>query len=64
MSVLEGVILVVTASVNVIEDGDTYNSLLECGNILNGEFFKNVLSINSPCFIVIRINDLISIVLF
>lgn len=38
MSVLEGVTLVVTASVDVIEDGDTYNSLLECGNILNGEF--------------------------
>uniref|UniRef100_A0A673Y3I7 Non-SMC condensin II complex, subunit G2 n=1 Tax=Salmo trutta TaxID=8032 RepID=A0A673Y3I7_SALTR len=36
MSVLEGVTLVVTASVNVIEDGDTYTSLLECGNILNG----------------------------
>uniref|UniRef100_A0A4W5KQN4 Non-SMC condensin II complex, subunit G2 n=1 Tax=Hucho hucho TaxID=62062 RepID=A0A4W5KQN4_9TELE len=36
MSVLEGVTLVVTASVDVIEDGDTYNSLLECGNILNG----------------------------
>ncbi|XP_038829155.1 condensin-2 complex subunit G2-like isoform X2 [Salvelinus namaycush] len=36
MSVLEGVTLVVKASVDVIEDGDTYNSLLECGNILNG----------------------------
>uniref|UniRef100_A0A8C8JPT3 Phosphatase 2A Regulatory Subunit A helical domain-containing protein n=1 Tax=Oncorhynchus tshawytscha TaxID=74940 RepID=A0A8C8JPT3_ONCTS len=36
MSVLEGVTLVVTASVDVIKDGDTYNSLLECGNILNG----------------------------
>lgn len=37
ISVLEGVTLVVTASVEVIEDGDTYNSLLECANILNGE---------------------------
>uniref|UniRef100_A0A8C7RID1 Non-SMC condensin II complex, subunit G2 n=1 Tax=Oncorhynchus mykiss TaxID=8022 RepID=A0A8C7RID1_ONCMY len=36
ISVLEGVTLVVTASVEVIEDGDTYNSLLECANILNG----------------------------
>ncbi|XP_029482637.1 condensin-2 complex subunit G2-like isoform X1 [Oncorhynchus nerka] len=36
MSVLEGVTLVVTASVDVIKDGDTYNYLLECGNILNG----------------------------
>ncbi|KAK6292869.1 hypothetical protein J4Q44_G00363700 [Coregonus suidteri] len=36
MSVFEGVTLVVTASVDVIEDGDTYNSLLECTNILHG----------------------------
>ncbi|XP_029612013.1 condensin-2 complex subunit G2 [Salmo trutta] len=36
LSVFEGVTLVVTASVEVIEDGDTYNSLLECANILNG----------------------------
>ncbi|XP_010901094.1 condensin-2 complex subunit G2 [Esox lucius] len=36
MSILEGVTLVVTASVQVIEDGDTYNALLECANILNG----------------------------
>ncbi|XP_038853831.1 condensin-2 complex subunit G2 [Salvelinus namaycush] len=36
ISVFEGVTLVVTASVEVIEDGDAYNSLLECANILNG----------------------------
>ncbi|XP_041737015.1 condensin-2 complex subunit G2 [Coregonus clupeaformis] len=36
ISVFEGVTLVVTASVEVIDDGDTYNSLLECANILHG----------------------------
>ncbi|KAJ8010221.1 hypothetical protein DPEC_G00072750 [Dallia pectoralis] len=35
MSIVEGVTLVVTSSVKVIEDGDTYNALLECANILN-----------------------------
>lgn len=43
MSVIDGVTLVVTASVDVIQDGDTYDSLLECANILIGEFLSTML---------------------
>ena len=36
MEVLGGVTQVVMASVAVIQDGDAYNSLLQCATILNG----------------------------
>ena len=36
MEVLGGVTLVVMASVAGIQDGDAYNSLLQCATILNG----------------------------
>uniref|UniRef100_A0A6Q2XNL4 Condensin-2 complex subunit G2 n=1 Tax=Esox lucius TaxID=8010 RepID=A0A6Q2XNL4_ESOLU len=58
MSILEGVTLVVTASVQVIEDGDTYNALLECANILNGIFlqFSIKLTLQSHCdFTVLKV---------
>ncbi|KAL1006796.1 hypothetical protein UPYG_G00077220 [Umbra pygmaea] len=35
VSVFEGGALVVTCSVHIIEDGDIYDALLECANILN-----------------------------
>uniref|UniRef100_A0A6Q2ZA74 Condensin-2 complex subunit G2 n=1 Tax=Esox lucius TaxID=8010 RepID=A0A6Q2ZA74_ESOLU len=54
----KGVTLVVTASVQVIEDGDTYNALLECANILNGIFlqFSIKLTLQSHCdFTVLKV---------
>ena len=36
MQVIQGVTEVATACVETIEEGDTYTSLLDCANILNG----------------------------
>lgn len=38
IQVIQGVIDVAKASVETIEDGDTYTSLLDCANMLNGEW--------------------------